>query len=68
MLTCNDWKEDFHMGLFDRFKKSDGSQCPYCEAKDISPATPEQAAKISGHGEKYICNYCGKVFEVKQKN
>ena len=31
------------MGLFDFLKKNDGSQCPYCNAKDISPAAPEQA-------------------------
>lgn len=51
------------MGLFDLFKKaSDGSFCPYCDAKDVSPATPEQAESVPGKGKKYICNYCGKVF------
>ncbi len=55
------------MGLFDRFKKSDGSTCPYCDAKDISPATPAQAEGVTGEGDAYICNYCGRVFYVKPR-
>lgn len=55
------------MGLFDFLKKkNDGTQCPYCDAKDISPATAEQAEGVSGDGKKYICNYCGRVFAVNK--
>ena len=55
------------MGLFDRFKKNDGSQCPYCDAKDVSPATPSQAIGVEGDGDIFICNYCGRIFVVKPK-
>ena len=55
------------VGLFDRFKKSDGSTCPYCDAKDVSPATPAQAEGVTGDGDPYICNYCGRVFFVKPR-
>jgi len=60
------------MGLFDLFKKeSDGTFCPYCDAKDVSPATAESMKEsekhTEGHGKKYVCNYCGKVFVVKHR-
>ncbi len=54
------------MGLFGLFeKKSDGSQCPYCDAKDITPVDKDQSETKGA--VKYICNYCGKTFTVKLK-
>ena len=58
------------MGLFDLFKKeSDGTFCPYCDAKDVSPATADsmKGSGDDGRGKKYVCNYCGKVFVVKHR-
>ncbi|MBR6171626.1 MAG: hypothetical protein IKQ49_00410 [Eubacterium sp.] len=56
------------MGLFDRFKKkSDGSECPFCGAKDITAVDHEPSIELAPDEQTYICNYCGKVFAAKKK-